>query len=140
MMVLDELNIQAAKAGRYSIRGENVDLPPKAAEVLGLAIHELATNSIKYGALRTEDGKIDVRWTVAKDAQSPRLRFCWAEFGVQMDDAPTRQGFGTELITQRVPYELGGTGGIEFRPTGIVAIIEFPLEQAQSILQTDAGR
>lgn len=137
-LVLDELSAQAAQPSRYTVTGPDITLAGKAAEVLGLAIHELATNSVKYGALSAEDGRIDIRWALLEGEERPRLSIIWSEFGVRMDEPPRRQGFGTELITERVPYELQGTGSIDFRETGLVATIEFPLLETPSILQTDA--
>ncbi|MBB3909548.1 PAS domain S-box protein [Sphingomonas desiccabilis] len=139
-LLLDELEMQAAQPEQYRITGPDVSLPPKAAEVLGLALHELATNAVKYGALSGEHGWIDVRWALLGGEGKPLLSLIWSELGVSIDGAPSRQGFGTELITQRVPYELQGTGTMEFRPTGLVATLEFPLEDIPSILQTDDGR
>jgi len=138
-LILDELKMQAARPKQFTVTGPDVSLPPKAAEVLGLALHELATNSVKYGALCQKDGRVDVRWALLDGERAPQLSLIWSEFGVTIDRKPSRQGFGTELITQRVPYELQGTGTLEFRPTGLVATIEFPLDDRPSILQTDEG-
>lgn len=139
-LVLDELEAQAAPPGRYMVKGDDVSLPPKAAEVLTLAVHELATNAVKYGALAQGDGRIEIGWSVegAGGAEPPRLRFTWTEFGVTMDSGPRREGFGTELITSRVPYELKGEGRLDFRSTGVAATIRFPLVAGASVLQTDA--
>ena len=139
-LVRDELEAQAAVPGRYAIEGEDVSLAPKAAEVLTLAIHELATNAVKYGALAEGDGRIDIGWVIEEGdgAGPPWLSFTWAEFGVAMDDGPRREGFGTELVTARVPYELKGEGRIEFRDSGVEATIRFPLVPGTSVLQTDA--
>lgn len=139
-LVLDELEAQAALPGRYSVKGHDVALSPKAAEVLTLAIHELATNAVKYGALAQGDGRIDITWTVEEKGEgaAPWLSLTWTEFGVRMDDGPRREGFGTELITARVPYELKGEGRMEFRETGVAATIRFPLVAGASVLQTDA--
>ncbi len=137
-LILDELQMQAAQPGHYVVAGPDVSLPAKAAEVLGLAIHELATNSVKYGALSERDGRIDVRWALLNGDDRVQLSLIWSEFGVTIRGQPDRRGFGTELITQRVPYELEGTGTMEFRPTGLVVTIEFPLAERASILQTNA--
>lgn len=139
-LILDELSMQAAQPGQYSVTGPDVSLPPKAAEVLGLAIHELATNAVKYGALSERGRRLDVRWALLEGEEAPQLSLVWSEFGTRIDGEPTRSGFGTELITQRVPYELQGTGTMEFRPTGLVATLEFPLADLPSILQTDEGK
>ena len=138
-LLLDELEMQAAQPDQYRLTGPDVSLPGKAAEVLGLALHELATNSVKYGAMSTKDGRIDVRWTLLEGDSTPQLSLIWSEFGVDIDDGPRRYGFGTELITERVPYELHGTGTLEFEPHGIVATVEFPLAERSSILQTNQG-
>lgn len=139
-LVLDELEAQAALPGRYKVKGQDVSLPPKAAEVLTLAIHELATNAVKYGALAQGQGRIEIEWTLEQDGEGgwPWLCFTWAEFGVTMEDGPRREGFGTELITGRVPYELKGEGRMDFRETGVAATIRFPLGPGASVLQTDA--
>lgn len=135
-LVLDELEAQAATADQYTIKGPDVPLPPKAAEVLGLAFHELATNSVKYGALSL-DGHIDVRWNLLPGRKEPILSLIWSESGVVMNEPEQRRGFGTELITERVPFELQGKGSMDFTASGLVATIEFPLAAATSILQTD---
>lgn len=139
-LVRDELEAQAALPGRYTVEGDDVSLAPKAAEVLTLAVHELATNSVKYGALAQGDGRIDIGWQVENgDAGGPPwLYFTWTEFGVTLDEGPRRAGFGTELVTSRVPYELKGEGRMEFRETGVAATIRFPLVPGTSVLQTDA--
>ena len=139
-LVLDELEAQAALPGRYTVKGDDVSLPPKAAEVLTLAVHELATNAVKYGALTKAGGRIEIGWTIEeRDEGGPRwLCFTWTEFGVTMDGGPRREGFGTELITGRVPYELKGEGRMDFRETGVAATIRFPLVPGASVLQTDA--
>ena len=135
-MILDELDAQLAQPDYVTVTGPKVALPGKAAEVLSLAIHELATNSLKYGALSTEEARIDIRWALLDSEDLPRLSLIWSETGLSLDPSPKRQGFGTELITERVPYELQGIGSLNVRPDGIVATIEFPLLDSASILQT----
>jgi two-component sensor histidine kinase len=137
-LLREELLSQAAGEARVSIEGPEVRLSPKAAEVLNLAVHELATNSIKYGALAGRDGRIVVAWTVNDRGATRWLRFAWIESGVRVATAaPRREGFGSELITRRVPYELGGSGAFDLKPGGIHCIIEFPLADRESILETD---
>src|SRR3546814_4829626 len=82
---------------------------PKAAEVLTLAIHELATNAAKYGAIRAPAGEIAVHWRREQRDGQDWLEIEWRESGVEIAPEPNRRkGFGTELITRRVPYELKG--------------------------------
>jgi len=139
----EELSVQVDSAQQYRLQGDEVLLSPKAAEVLALALHELAANALKHGALRTSAGRVDVSWQVAPQEGRPWLRLTWQEQlpeGLTDREAPTphRRGFGHALIEERVPYELGGTGRIALTAQGAQALISLPLDVGQSILQTDA--
>ena len=114
-IVHDEVSIQAQHEDQYRLDGPNVVLSPKAAEVLTLAIHELATNAVKYGALSTPEGGVTVRWSTFEKRSGPWLAFDWTEEGAPerpqpTPDLPRRRGFGSELIEARIPYELRGRG------------------------------
>lgn len=138
-LIRDELVAQAADETRITLTGPEVTLGSKAAEVFSLAIHELTTNAVKYGALTHPSATLKVEWHVEEREDARWLNFTWSEAGVPIaGTAPRRSGFGTELITQRVPYELKGKGAIEMRPGGIESKLEFPLREQASILQTDA--
>lgn len=138
-MIRDELAAQAPQGLRIDLQGPVVSLSPKAAEVLTLAIHELTTNAVKYGALARADGAVEVRWSLAVQNGENWLTLTWTESGnPTASAAPERRGFGTELIERRVPYELEGHGSLEFLPAGIRAQVAFPLRPGDSILQTDA--
>ncbi len=126
-MVLDELKSQAALPANYQIEGPEVELSPKAAEVLSLAVHELATNSTKYGVLSESRGTISIRWAVDDRDGRAWLRWTWNEPIVSTIDRPARTGFGTELIRNRVPYELRGTGDVRIGDDEVEATIDFPL-------------
>jgi len=139
LILREELVAQAADDARYSISGPTVLLSPHAAEVLTLALHELATNSIKYGALGEPHGHIRIDWEQATAAGADALRLTWSETGLTIGDTDPLPGFGTELITRRIPYELGGRSEMHFTETGMTATIEFPLKEGMSILQTDAA-
>src|SRR3712207_3391741 len=102
---------QTAADGKYALYGPPAHLSPHAAEVLTLALHELATNSVKYGALGQTDGRITINWEVEGDEEQPRLHLVWHETGLRNEVAQgagvgnaNEAGFGTELITRRVPY------------------------------------
>jgi PAS domain S-box-containing protein len=133
-LALDELLAQAAPQSRYSVQGDEVLLSPKAAEVLTLAIHELATNSVKYGALGSEGGRIDISWRVTGGDDQASLTFVWRETGIRIEAEPRREGFGTELVTRRVAYELRGRGALDFDADGLTATLEFPLGGGMSVL------
>lgn len=139
-LIRDELIAQAAEEGQISLEGEEVAISPKSAEVLTLAIHELATNATKYGAFSRPSGRLEVRWRSEPRNGQDWLVIEWRERGVAIVDAvPRRQGFGSELISRRIPYELKGHGSFTLQPGGLESRIEFPLVAGESILQTDAG-
>ncbi len=111
-------------AGDISIAGPPVTLSGKAAETLSLAIHELATNAAKYGALASSAGRVDVSWRIDRG----RLLISWIETGVAVEP-PRRRGFGSDLIEKVVPYEFGGTGRLDFGSDGVRCEIELPLSE-----------
>jgi two-component sensor histidine kinase len=139
LLVRDELLAQAAQDVQYTLSGPALRLPPKAAEVTALALHELATNANKYGALAQPRGHIDISWRSEDRGEQPWLTLSWTERGVPLPDgAPKHEGFGTELMTRRIPYELQGTGAIVFTSTGVHAEIAFPLPEAHELVAARA--
>jgi len=139
-MVREELLAQAAQEAQVDIDGPTVELSAKAAEFLSLAIHELATNALKYGALAKPDGRIKIRWKTRRRDKLEWLTFHWTESGVSVATAsPRRSGFGTELIELRIPYELKGEGQLSLVPGGMRCEITFPMAPARSILATDSA-
>jgi two-component system CheB/CheR fusion protein len=110
------------------IDGPTVRLQPKAAENFALLIHELATNAVKYGALSSKTGRVEVRWRIGQADGAARLAFDWIETGVRVaDGAPRRRGFGTELIERTIAYELGADTSLRFEPDGLRCTIALPL-------------
>jgi two-component system CheB/CheR fusion protein len=81
-----------------SISGISVLLSPQNAQNFALALHELATNSVKYGALSRPTGKVEVSWTIEPSRSGSVLRFAWQEAGGPPVEPPARQGFGTQLL------------------------------------------
>ena len=128
----------AAHDGQFRIEGPAVTLPPKAAEVLTLAVHELATNALKHGAFATDAGRVETKWSVATRNGQPWLVFTWREhLPAPLPSATfTRKGFGRELIERRVPYDLHGKGQLDLTPSGASCLLEFPLAPSASILET----
>lgn len=133
-----EIGAQAHSESQYELAGPDLMLSPKAVEVLTLAFHELATNALKYGALSVSGGKVSVRWATFEKREKPWLAIDWVEEGAPSRPPPTRRGFGSELIEAKIPYELRGTGKTTIGPGGARCHIEFPLRNAESILETDA--
>lgn len=104
------------RADRLNLDGVDVLLEPQAFSTLALVIHELMTNSAKYGALSVESGRVDVTWR--RDA-SECLVIHWREDDGPPVKPPTRRGFGTTLIERSIPYELEGEAEISYELTGV---------------------
>ena len=118
-LIREELLAQGAGDKHFNLTGPGITLHPKAAEVLTLAVHKLATNARNSGALSQPSSSIDVQWSVRGKGEQIWLDFSWLEQGVELEPGKLqRKGFGTELITGRVPYELGGTGNITLEAGG----------------------
>lgn len=110
--------------GRLTAEGPSVELEPKTAVALGLAMHELATNAVKYGALSTAAGRVEVRWAV----DAGLLRLTWRESDGPLVSMPSRRGFGARLLEQGLAEELRGAVRLEFRPEGVLCVVEAQLE------------
>jgi two-component sensor histidine kinase len=114
---------------RCRIEGSDLHLPPKIALALGMALHELATNAAKYGALSRTDGQIRVAWDVHDAAVPSRLRLRWSETGGPPVQPPRRRGFGSRLIEHGLAHELDGEVAMTFDPAGLVCTIGIPLPE-----------
>ena len=115
----------APYAGRDGTRihavGPDLRLAPRSALTVAMALHELATNAAKYGALSRSDGKVDISWQ-AKDGN---VEIVWQEHDGPTVRPPQRRGFGSAFLEKMVAG-LGGTIAVEFAPTGLVSRIAFP--------------
>ncbi|HTU65642.1 MAG TPA: PAS domain-containing protein [Steroidobacteraceae bacterium] len=143
-IVCDELAAKAPDGKQFTVAGPEIALAPKAAEILTMVVHELATNALKYGALSVAGGKIAVTWNAVQKEGGDWLVFDWRETGAphhaSPPDKPRRRGFGTELIEGRISYELGGRGSVDFGPAEAHCQLEFPLTAGSSVLETGAPR
>ena len=126
-VVRDEVGAVAGREAQVTISGPAVRLRRDAAETMALALHELATNAAKYGALSDPHGRLSVIWTVLNTSSGPRLSLDWQEAGVKLDGKPRRNGFGTELIERGLPYELKATTALDYAREGLRGRIEIPL-------------
>jgi two-component sensor histidine kinase len=97
---------------------------------LAMALQELATNAVKYGALSNEIGEIRIAWGPAATEASPHLHLCWEESGGPPVQAPKRRGFGTRLIERSLALELEGQVEIRFAPGGVVCTVDAALVPA----------
>jgi PAS domain S-box-containing protein len=112
--------------GRIHVRGPATRLSARAAVGLAMALHELATNATKYGALSGEAGEVELSWSVLGH-EPPCLTLEWQERGGPPVVEPARSGFGSRLLTQGLPGELDGVTELEFAPEGVRCRITAPL-------------
>lgn len=113
--------------GRFALCGDEVRLPSRAALPIGLALHELATNAMKYGALSTPAGRVELVWREAADRS---IDITWTETGGPAIAEPQSQGTGTTLIRGLISYELQGTVELLYPPPGAVCKMHIPAERS----------
>lgn len=110
--------------GQLQIDGPPLELSSRTALAMALALHELATNATKYGALSRDGGRVDILWSNAGEEFS----FEWRESGGPLVDAPTRRGFGSRMIERALAGYFNGTAQISYAPTGVIFSLRGPLE------------
>jgi len=113
--------------GRFSCDGHDLVIPPKTAISLALAMHELATNAVKHGALSVPEGSVAIAWRVCEATGGRRLILDWREQDGPPVIPPVRRGFGTRMIERGLAAELAGKVAIEFRPEGVHCTVDAPL-------------
>ena len=114
---------------RAAMSGPEVSLPANVTQPLAMAMHELATNAVKYGALSTTEGSVAVTWAVEQPEDgSARLQLRWTEAGgPAVAGAPARRGFGGRVLDGTVRMQLGGRVSLDWQPTGLVCELDVPL-------------
>jgi PAS domain S-box-containing protein len=124
------------------IKGPEVILSPEAAQTTALVLHELTTNAAKYGALSRREGRVSVRWNRASSGEGPPgpLAIHWRETAGPPVEIPNNSGYGRSVITELVPYELGGTARLEFSPEGVRCQINIPTKWLAPTNKTKASR
>jgi PAS domain S-box-containing protein len=115
--------------GRLTTTGPFVRLSPRQALAFSMAVHELATNATKYGAISNELGRVQIAWSIDRDHREGLLKFRWVEEGGPSVMPPQRTGFGSRLIERGLSTELGGDATIDFQPGGVVCVISSPIEK-----------
>ncbi|WP_305097229.1 CHASE domain-containing protein [Croceibacterium aestuarii] len=111
---------------RIEVRGPEIQLAPNDALSLGLAIHELATNAAKYGALGSNGGSVSVSW---HKSSHDRVRLEWVERGGPPVSGAPGRGFGTDLIEKIVAHELGSPVDLSFEPEGVKCVMTIPVRE-----------
>jgi two-component system CheB/CheR fusion protein len=129
-LVAEELMAYNAREGeQVHISGPPIRLQPKPAETFALAIHELATNAVKYGALSQPSGRIEVIWHIAESGSPPELVFEWRERGGPPVSPPQQKGFGTEMLERTLAFEFKANTSLQFNPSGVQCTIAIPLNR-----------
>jgi PAS domain S-box-containing protein len=125
-LIENELHAHASeREDRIAVSGPHLILPDSAAQALALGIHELVTNAVKYGALGQAGGRLEVQWEI--DPRDESTVVTWQESGVRMGPAAERlQGFGSELLTRALPYQLGAKTSLTFGEDGVRCVIVLP--------------
>ena len=130
LLAVTQASLKAHLGGlreRISFSGEDFRMRPKSAVAISIALHELGTNALKYGALSSERGSVAVRWTI----NGGRFRLTWEEIGGPPVHPPSSKGFGSRMIERGLAVELQGSAKIDYRPTGVVCAIDAPLSVIQ---------
>jgi two-component sensor histidine kinase len=118
-----------ATRNNVEINGPGVLLKPAAGQAMAMVLHELATNAAKYGALATGDGRVSIRWDQQLNGQAPSpLVLEWQEMGGPPVVASGKPSFGTNTITDLIPYEFGGTVDLVMAPDGVCCRLELPAD------------
>lgn len=113
---------------RLRVDGPAVMLGARQALALAMALHELATNAAKYGALSGDAGNIEIAWNIDEPAsEGPRLHLRWTERGGPPVTPPAVAGFGSRLIERSLAAEFGGEVSLAYEPNGVVCTIDAPL-------------
>ena len=125
-LIDEEMAAHGIRRGKHlSVQGPPVALPHKSAESLSLAMHELTTNAVRHGALSADGGRISVLWEVEDSA----LHLTWQEKGIATKE-PERNGFGMELLTRILPYDLDARTSVEFGGEGLQFTLDMSLKQS----------
>jgi two-component system CheB/CheR fusion protein len=131
-ILLEELRpFLAGPEANVTLSGPAVLVEPRTALALGMAVHELTTNAVKFGALSVPDGTIDIDWTVEGPPGGALLRLQWAERGGPPVAGPDHRGFGMTLIERAFAHDVGGDAEVAFLPEGVVATLRAPLIEKQ---------
>jgi two-component sensor histidine kinase len=120
-------------AGKYDVSGPSITLRPEAAQAMAMVLHELATNAAKYGALSNRTGRVSVRWFWLPAGSPHRwLAIEWQEADGPPVSTPRASGYGTSIIRELLPYELGGTAELSFAAAGVHCRLQVPADWISS--------
>jgi two-component sensor histidine kinase/CheY-like chemotaxis protein len=146
-LVMEEIApYRGADPKRVRIEGPRLSLSPERSQSLALVLHELATNSAKYGALSTPEGTLGIRWSI----ESATLVVQWEESGGPPVTPPSSHGFGTKIMNASIKHQIGGNVAWDWRATGLHCTLQIPIgrdgaselqpaRQAKNLVQLPSG-
>jgi two-component sensor histidine kinase len=115
---------------RFIVHVIEIKVGPAAVLSLALALNELCTNAIKFGALSNPDGRVEI--TSILDEEAQRFKLIWAEKGGPVVTVPAKRGFGTQLVERSLARLLHGDARLRFEPSGVICEFDFPLASLRS--------
>jgi PAS domain S-box-containing protein len=121
--LVDEELAPYSMSDQIAFSGSNIQLQPATAQTLALALHELVTNSAKYGALSTLSGRLSIKWEIQADV----LRMLWEERDGPVVQKPVSRGFGTRSVIASIESQLGGQAEFDWRSEGLICRLSVPL-------------
>jgi two-component sensor histidine kinase len=111
---------------RITFAGPPIRISPRAAQAIGMAVHELSTNAIKFGSLSSADGFVELGWSVS-DGVEPCFTMSWREHGGPPAVPPQRQGFGHTAMVQMIEYSFDSDVSLNYHPEGVTWKMNAPL-------------
>jgi two-component sensor histidine kinase len=121
--LVDEELAPYSTGDQIAFCGSEIQLQPATAQTLALALHELVTNSAKYGALSTLSGRLSIRWEIQSDV----LQMVWEEKDGPVVEKPVSRGFGTRSVIASIESQLGGHAEFDWRSEGLICRLSVPL-------------
>lgn len=118
---------------RIVLSGPSFEINAAAAQAIGLALHELATNAAKYGALSNDMGVVSVSWKIVNNESEPRFAIAWAESGGPLVEKPNKHGFGSNVIDKLTRMSLNGKVEIDYAPHGLTWILTCPVDKIADV-------
>jgi two-component sensor histidine kinase len=122
------------------VKGPDTRMPPRMALALAMALQELATNAIKYGALSRPEGIVDLSWLLDQSVSPQRLLLRWEESGGPPVRPPSHKGFGTRLIERSLASDLNANVQIMFEPGGLVCTIDARIPRPEDAFHVAAPK
>jgi two-component sensor histidine kinase/PAS domain-containing protein len=114
---------------RVTFAGPSVTVRPEAVQMLGVALHELATNSLKYGALSTLEGRISIEWRTAADLPDKEFHLTWLETDGPEVKPPMHKGFGYSVLMEQAAWALSGKVEVQYPRSGLIWKLWAPLHE-----------